>query len=60
MSNKELAVQLYCARLQSYAGAVLQERRNHDIRADVLPTPKEMIADIKLILAVLDEELPQK
>ena len=60
MSNKELAVQLYCAKLQTFAALMHKERQRHDVRADIMPTPKEMIADIKLILSALDEELPQK
>ena len=54
MTNKELAVQLYCAKLQTFYAVIYQEKIKLDRHASVMPTTEEMIAEIKLIKAELD------
>ena len=59
MTNKEIAVKLYCAKLQTFAAHMHQERQRQDKWASIMPSTQEMISEIKQLRDELDVAFPE-
>lgn len=59
MTNKEIAVRLYCVKFRTFAGIMHQERQKKDKWATLIPSTQEMIDEIKQIKEILDTEFPE-